>query len=260
MERASAARDGDSRTAMDGAKWPLEWELQARAEQLQWKKLMDKLHLLIVDQHPIVEDSLELLLQDYTDIEISATASNCEEGLLLLKRLAPDVVIMDLRFEEMDGVEAIPLYLEEQPELAIVVFSELDEEVYVYRALKAGARGYILKSSPLNDLVNAVRAVADGGYQLSSSLSPQIIEFYLQHRDEQTDQLGEYQHLSEREKQVFRLLAIGHQTQEIAELLCISPKTVAKHRVSIKNKLTLKNTAEMAQYAIQLGLIPVAEA
>jgi len=226
----------------------------------QRKKLMHKLRLLIIDQHPIVEKSLELLLRDYADIEISATAKSCEEGLQLLKRFTPDVVVMDLRFDEMDGVEAIPLYLEEQPELPIVIFSELDEEVFVYRALKAGARGYILKSSPLDDLVNAVRAVADGGYQLSNSLNPQIIEFYLQHRDEQTDQLGEYQHLSEREKQVFRLLAMGHQTQEVAELLCISPKTVAKHRVSIKNKLALDNVAEMAQYAIQLGLLSVTEA
>lgn len=221
---------------------------------------MDKLRLLIVDQHPIVEDSLELLLQDYPDIEITATTNNCEDGLHWLKRAVPDAVVMDLRFDDMDGVDAIQLYLEEQPELPIVVFSELDEEVSVYRALKAGARGYILKSDPLEELVQAIRAAVTDGYQLSPRLNPQIIEFYLEHRDEQTDQLGEYQQLSDREKQVFRLLAMGHQTQEIADLLCISPKTVAKHRVAIKNKLDMKNTAEMAQYAIQLGLISVNEA
>lgn len=221
---------------------------------------MDRVRLLIVDQHPIVEDGLEILLQDYPDIEVVATTNNCEDGLRWLKRAVPDAVVMDLRFEEMDGSEAIRLYLEERPELPIVVFSELDEEVSVYRALKTGARGYILKSSPLTELVSAVREVVAGGYRLSSSLNPQIIRFYLDHRDEQTDQLGEYQHLSEREKQVFRLLAMGHQTREIADLLCISPKTVAKHRVAIKNKLALKNPVEMAQYAIQLGLIPVSEA
>lgn len=216
---------------------------------------MDKLRLLIVDQHPIIKESLKILLKDDPAIEIATTVNTCEDGLRLLQSMTPDAVIMDLRFDDMDGSEAIQLYLDQQPELPIVIFSELDEEVSVYRALKAGARGYILKSDSLDNLVNAVHDVIAGGYRLSNSLNPQIIKFYLEHRDNECDQLGQYQQLSDREKQVFRLLAMGHVTEDIAELLCISPKTVAKHRVAVKSKLDLKNSAEMAQYAIQLGLI-----
>lgn len=218
---------------------------------------MSTLHLLIVDQHPVVGAGLELLLERHSDIEVSATASDGTTGLQWLRERAIDVVVMDLHLPDMDGVEAIRLYLEERKELPIVIFTEQGEEVAVYRALKAGARGYLLKCAEISELVAAIHEVHGGGYALSAALNPSIVNVYLAHRDEGRDSLGKYQALSTREKQVFRLLAMGRQTMDISEILYISPKTVAKHRAAVKKKLNLANAAQMAQYAIQLGVIRV---
>lgn len=216
---------------------------------------MDQLRLLVVDEHPIVEEGLEHFLKEYPDVRIVAKAANGLEGLAQLRRTAVDIVVLELSLPGLDGIEAIRLYLEEKPGLAMVVYSGHKDEASVYRALKAGARGYVLKSSPPPELVEAIRTVHHGGYALSPSLNPAIIEFYLEHRDHGFDQLAEYHLLTDREKQVFRLLANGRQTREIGDLLCISPKTVAKHRAAVKKKLSLKNAVEMAQYAMRLGLI-----
>ena len=218
---------------------------------------MSTLHLLIVDQHPVVGAGLELLLERHSDIEVSATASDGTTGLQWLRERAIDVVVMDLHLPDMDGVEAIRLYLEERKELPIVIVTGQDEEVAVYRALKAGARGYLLKCAEISELVAAIHEVHGGGYALSAALNPSIVNFYLAHRDEGSDSLGKYQALSTREKQVFRLLAMGRQTMDISEILYISPKTVAKHRAAVKKKLNLANAAQMAQYAIQIGVIRV---
>jgi two-component system response regulator NreC len=220
---------------------------------------MDKLRLLIIDEHPIVEEGLEHFLEGCPDIRIVATAGNGLDGLEQLRRIAVDIVILDLSLPKLDGNEAIRLYLEEKPDLGIIVYSGQKAETSVYRALKAGARGYILKSSPIPELIQAIREVHRGGYALSPSLNPAIIEFYLAHRDSASDRLAGYQDLTDREKQVFRLLANGRQTREIGEILCISPKTVAKHRVAIKRKLSLENVAQMAQYAMHIGLLDVQE-
>ncbi|MGE4580221.1 MAG: response regulator [Desulfuromonadales bacterium] len=210
-----------------------------------------------MDQHPVVGAGLELLLERHSDIEVSATASDGTTGLQWLRERAIDVVVMDLHLPDMDGVEAIRLYLEERKELPIVIFTEQGEEVAVYRALKAGARGYLLKCAEISELVAAIHEVHGGGYALSAALNPSIVNVYLAHRDEGRDSLGKYQALSTREKQVFRLLAMGRQTMDISEILYISPKTVAKHRAAVKKKLNLANAAQMAQYAIQLGVIRV---
>jgi DNA-binding NarL/FixJ family response regulator len=216
---------------------------------------MTDLRLLIVDAHPIIEEGLEFLFEDHPDLKIAATASDGLEGLEKLRQVPVDVVLVEISLPEVDGVEAIRLFLEERPELPILVYSGQNDETTVFRALKAGARGYILKTAPLPELIEAIRKVKRGDYALSTSLNPAIIEFYIEHRDQGFDPLAEYETLTEREKQVFRLLADGHQTREIADVLCISPKTVAKHRVAVKKKLALKNPAEMAQYAMRIGII-----
>lgn len=219
---------------------------------------MDQLRLLVVDQHPIIEEGLELLFADHPDLKIVAKAATGLEGLEALRRIQVDVVLLETALPEMDGVEAIRLFLGEHPDLAVLVYSGQQDETSVYRALKAGARGYILKTAPLAELVDAIRTVHAGDYALSPSLNPAIIEFYVEHRDRGFDPFADYQRLTEREKQVFRLLADGRQTREIGEILCISPKTVAKHRAAIKRKLSLKNAVEMAQYAMRIGLVNAA--
>ncbi|EAT17029.1 two component transcriptional regulator, LuxR family [Desulfuromonas acetoxidans DSM 684] len=213
------------------------------------------LQVLIVAEFPVVEEGLDYLLRDYPDIEVVATASNGVEGLEQLRKTPIDIVVHDLCSVELGGPEAITLYLEEKPQLGVIEYSSQSDEVAVFESLKAGARGYVLKSSSIDELVNAIREVHQGGYFISAELNPAIIQFYLDHRENASDQLSEYQLLTDREKQVFRLLANGKQTHEISEILCISPKTVAKHRAAVKKKLSLNTTAEMAKYAIQIGVI-----
>lgn len=221
---------------------------------------MSGLRILVVAEYPVVEEGLDYLLRDYTDIDVVATASNGVEGLQQLREIMVDVIILDLASSQLGAPEAIRLYLDEKPETSVVVYSGGEDEVAIFETLKAGAKGYVLKNAPIDELVTAIREAHQGNYFLSPVLNPAIIEFYLEHREEAGDQLSEYQLLTDREKQVFRLLAKGHQTQNISEILCISPKTVAKHRAAVKKKLALNTTAEMAQYAIQLGVINVESA
>lgn len=218
---------------------------------------MSALQVLVVAEYPIVEEGLDFLLQDCPDIEIVATASNGVEGLQQLRKLSIDIIVQDLSSTELGATEAIRLYLEEKPQLGVIVYTGQDDEVGVFEALKSGARGYVLKTAPIAELTDAIREVHNGGYFLSLSLNPSIIQFYLKHREKADDQLSEYQLLTDREKQVFRLLADGKQTNAISDILFISPKTVAKHRAAVKKKLSLDTSAEMAQYAIRLGLINI---
>ncbi|MHB8709669.1 MAG: response regulator transcription factor, partial [Desulfuromonadales bacterium] len=218
---------------------------------------MEQLRVLIVDDHPIITDGLLVFLNNYQDITIVGTANSGMEGLALLRRLHPDCVTIDLSLPDMWGVEAIRLYLKEKPELGIVVYSGRTEDVQVYEALQAGARAYVVKGAPVSALVNAIREVHRGGYWLSHELSPSIVKRYLRRQESPGDKFSEYDSLSDREKQVFLLLARGKTPREIGEALFISIKTVSKHQTSIKNKLGVKNAAAMANYAMTIGLGPV---
>lgn len=216
---------------------------------------MEKLNILLIDEQPVVREGLESFLMDYADLDIVAFARNAREGLNQVKRRPLDVVLMDLALPDMSGSEAIRLIHSENPKVAIIVYSDRSDEVFVYQSLKAGARGYLLKSTPLKEVVNAIRRVNFDEYILSPGVSPTIIDFYLEHRDLGSDLLGDYQELTDREQQVFRLIANGEITREIAEILCISPKTVAKHRISIKKKLSLSSPVQMTQYAMRIGIL-----
>ena len=218
-----------------------------------------RLELLLVDGHPAIASGITSHLQDSADLHLVTAVDTAVAALAELRRRPIDVVLLELALEDLDGAEAIRLCRAESPAAEILVYTARDDETSVYRALKAGARGYILKSAPLSELVSAIRQVHAGDYVLSPSLSPAIIEFYLGHRDAGNDPLAEYQMLTEREKQVFRLLADGHPTREIGRILCISPKTVAKHRAAIKRKLALKNPVEITRYAMSLGLLDVTD-
>ena len=216
---------------------------------------MDVLNILLIDEQPVVREGLDSFLMDYADLDIVAFATNAQDGLKQVRSRPFDVVLMDLALPDMSGREAIRLIHDENPTVAILVYSDRRDEAFVYQSLKAGARGYLLKSTPLQEIVNAIRRIHLDEYILSPELSPTIIGFYLEHRDLGEDRLGDYQELTDREKQVFRLIANGGITHEIAEVLCISPKTVAKHRTSIKKKLALNSSVEMTQYAIRIGIL-----
>ena len=216
---------------------------------------MEVRNILILDEQPVVKEGLESFFAEYSDINIVADTDNVMDCLDKMRQARPDVVLMDLALPDISGKEAIRILHEENQEIAIIIYTDRKDEVFVFQALKAGARGYLLKSTSMEEVANSIRRINMDEYILSPELSPAIIDFYLKHRDLEEDSLGEYQKLTDREKQVFRLIANGGETQEISEVLCISPKTVAKHRTSIKKKLSLDNPVEMAQYAIRIGIL-----
>lgn len=216
---------------------------------------MEKTRILVIDEQPVVEEGLFSFIKHCPDLKISGYAKSAAESLHLLRQQEFDVVLMDLGLPDMSGKEAIRLIKEEHPDLPILVFTDRRDESFIYQSLKAGAKGYLLKSSLMEEIVQTIRRIHMDEYILSPELNPDIINFYLEHRELGHDRFGEYQELTEREKQVFRLLANGFQTDQISETLCISPKTVAKHRSAIKKKLSVETEVEMMQYALRIGIL-----
>lgn len=215
----------------------------------------DRVRLLIVDDHPVMGQGLEYFLNLDPGLQVLGTAKDGQAGLEQLRKLNPDVVILDLTMPNLSGQEAIRLYLETNSRIQIVVFSAHQEEKMVHQALQAGVRGYVVKGSSLKDLKQAIHYVRDGGYWISPQFSPGIVAAYLGNENRGLTGTGNFDSLSDREQQVFRLMVAGKETEEIADLLCISGNTVAKHRISLMRKLGLKNVVEMTKLAIRHGLI-----
>jgi len=211
------------------------------------------MRILVVDDHPIIKEGLITFLEQYPDVNIIGVAGDGIEGLAKLRQFDPDCVVLDLSMPKLDGLEAIRLYLKENPQLGIVVFTGHKNENDLFSSLDAGARGYVLKGSPVSVLVNALREVHAGGYWVSPEMNPAIIKRYLLKQKDSAPPRA-FDTLSSRERQVFHLLSKGKSPKEIAADLFISIKTVSKHQIAIKKKLKLKNAVEMANYALQEGL------
>jgi two-component system response regulator NreC len=215
---------------------------------------MSKIRVLIADDHAIVRDGLRQLLNGQPDMEAVGEAGDGREALEKAKSLHPDVVLLDVAMPRLSGLEVISLIRESAPDSQIVVLSMHAKETYVQQALAAGALGYVLKASPSQDILEAIRAARLGEYFLSSRLRAEVIGKYLKTRKSPPSLRG-YDLLSEREQQVFRLVAQGHSTDQIADVLCVSPKTVEKHRTSLMNKLGVHDRLELLKYAIKIGIV-----
>ncbi|OQY60263.1 MAG: hypothetical protein B6245_02350 [Desulfobacteraceae bacterium 4572_88] len=215
---------------------------------------MSKIKILIADDHAIVRNGLRKLLEEQSDMDVVGEATDGLQTVKKVKTLRPDVALVDIAMPKLSGLEAVGLIREARPHTQVILLSMHEKDAYVYRALASGALGYVLKASPTSDVLEAVRSVHNGKYFLSSKINAQIIGRYLENRKEKSDVIG-YNLLSEREQQVFRLLVEGRETSETADILCISLKTVKKHRANIMKKLKVHNMVEMVKYAVKIGII-----
>ncbi|MDO8568084.1 MAG: response regulator transcription factor [Dehalococcoidales bacterium] len=213
---------------------------------------MDKIRILIVDDHAIMRDGIRALLSLHSDIEIVGEASEGKEAIEKAVELLPDVVVMDIAMPEMDGLEATRRILKKSPKTKVLVLTQHDNREYVLSAIKAGATGYVPKRALGSELVSAIRTVQKGDSFLYPSAAAALIEDYLHQVDEEP-----YDRLTDREREVLKLIAEGHTSREIAAMLFISLKTVLGHRTKIMEKLDIHNRTELIKYAMRKGLVSI---
>ena len=215
---------------------------------------MNRIKILIADDHAVVRGGVRQLLTSQADMEIVGEADDGISAIKLTKSLKPDVLLLDIGMPGLNGLEAIGLLREAVTKTRIVILSMHSKESYVHQTLSAGASGYVLKASPSADILNAVRAAYRNEYFLSSTIKADVIEVYLQSRKHTPVARG-YDLLSEREQQVFRMVVEGKSSSEIADILCVSIKTIEKHRGAITSKLGIHGRLELLKYAIRIGVV-----
>ena len=208
------------------------------------------IRVLIVDDHAVVRSGIRLLLSQEEDIEPVGEAGSGREAIFEARSLKPDVVLMDVVMPDGSGLDVIPTLLKERPEAKMLVLSMQDDPRYVREAFAAGASGYVLKEAADVEVVTAVREVARGGRYVHPELGARLIA-----ADADAARRAEEDPLSDREREVLRLLALGHTNQEIAKQLYISVRTAETHRAHIMQKLQLSSRAELVRYAIAQGLL-----
>ena len=206
--------------------------------------------VLIVDDHAVVRAGLALLLNATDDIEAVGEAGSARDAIFRARELQPDVILMDVVMPDGNGLDAIPTLLHEHPEAKVLMLSMQDDPQYVRQAFIAGASGYVLKEAADTDVVSAIREVARGGRYVHPELGARLVAAETEERKR-----AEEDPLSEREREVLRMLALGHTNQEIAKQLYISVRTAETHRAHIMQKLRLSSRAELVRYALDQGLL-----
>jgi len=212
---------------------------------------MDKIKLLIVDDHAIMRDGIRALLSLNNDIEILGEAETGQEAIKKASELSPDVIIMDIAMPDMDGIEATRRIMKENPKAKVLILSQYNAPEYILSAIKAGSTGFVPKRALGSELVTAIRSVNRGESFLHPSAASAVIKDY-RSRAEDGDSFDQ---LTSREREILKLIAEGRTSQEIGEKLFISLKTVTGHRNKLMNKLGLHNRTELIKYAVRKGLL-----
>ena len=215
---------------------------------------MTNIRILLADDHTIVRDGLRALLERQTDMIVVAEAADGREAVLLATEQKPDVVLMDIAMPNMNGMEATRRIVAVNPRTAVVILSMHQDESYVLRSLKAGARGYLLKDSLRSDVIQAVRSVHGGRGFLTPKISQMLQEEYV-HNLEQRGLDDTYDLLTNREREILQLVAEGRTNKEVANLLNISVTTAETHRGNLLQKLGLHSVPELTLYAVRKGII-----
>jgi len=208
------------------------------------------IRVLVVDDHAVVRSGLRRVLEAEDDIEVVAEAGDLRDAVFEARAHKPDVILMDVVMPGGSGIEATPAVLKEAQEAKVLMLSMQDDQEYVREAFAADASGYVLKEAVDAEVVDAVREVANGGRYVHPTLGARLIQAEAQERAE-----AESDPLSDREREVLRLLALGHTNQEIAKMLYLSVRTVETHRAHIMQKLRLTTRAELVRYALEHGLL-----
>jgi two-component system response regulator NreC len=215
---------------------------------------LDKIRVLLADDHTILRAGLKMMLNAQPDIETIGEASDGKQAVSEAERLLPDVIIMDVTMPECNGIEATRQIKRLLPDVRVLILTMHENEEYLFQTLRAGAAGYMLKEAADTDLISAIRVVSGGRFYLSPSAQSMLVSDYLQrvHTGEERDS---YSALTEREREILKLVAEGYTNSQIGERLFISPKTVDTHRTHIMDKLNLHSRAELVKYAMRRGLL-----
>lgn len=215
---------------------------------------MKKLRVVLVDDHPVVRAGLRALLNSEPDMEIVGEAGNGVQAVEIARELQPDVVVMDISMPEMDGLEATRRIKARSGPCQVLFLTVHAHERYLFPVLKAGAAGYVLKSTMDTELVEAIRTVARGGAFLYPSAMRMVLEDYMARLTGGAEP-DDYGKLSEREREVLKLIALGFTASEVAEKLVLGTKSVETYRARIMQKLNLDSRAALVQYALSHGLL-----
>ncbi|OGO23059.1 MAG: hypothetical protein A2Z28_08700 [Chloroflexi bacterium RBG_16_51_9] len=216
---------------------------------------MPKIKVLVVDDHTIVRDGICTLLALAGDIEVVGEAANGNEALKMVEKTEPDVVLMDISMPIMDGLEATRRICREFPRTKVLVLTQYDDKEYVFPIIQAGASGFISKVASSSELAPGIRSVFHGDSYLSPSVAKLLVELY-HHGGGQVGH-DPYAQLTDREREVLKLMAEGYTTRQISNMLVVTPKTVEGHKTRLMAKLDIHNRIDLVKYALRKGIINI---